>query len=95
MARKKHRTETVSAESFDRLIGKIGGQRKNQALTDKQTNKCGFCGHDGGKEVVAKQAPVVGITGWACISIAACSHRMKVRAEDARKNGTGEMGFSR
>lgn len=52
---------------------------------EKELHKCAHCGHDGGNtgpDRVVKQENVVGVGGYACVDLMACSRRIKKRAAE-------------
>lgn len=54
------------------------GQRKTE-----ERHTCRFCGHDGGKEEVVKMDSIVGVGGYGCKDLDACSMRIRKRANSA------------
>jgi len=67
-------------------------QRERHRLAEKELHRCQYCGHDGGRETVAKQAEVLGYATWACIDVDACRRRLRRLHAEAGVRGQTRFG---
>ena len=80
MGRRSSGATSVSPADFDKIVAKIGAVRRNAC--DKEVHRCMVCGHDGGKDEVAKLDKICGVSAWACVNLEKCRNYLLLKRRD-------------